>query len=93
MKIEDFKLVRVDWVDAQSGFGSPMDIEELLEVPLVETTSVGCLVHDDKEKIVIGFMMFGKEGYFKHWQMIPRKMIKKIIYLKEDKQKSSEVNK
>lgn len=85
MKAEDFKLVRVDWFDAQSGFGSPMDIEELMSVPPVETTSVGCLVYEDKEKIVLGFMMFGKEEYFKHWQMIPRKMVKRIIKLKEDK--------
>ncbi len=85
MKAEDFELVRVDWFDAQSGFGSPMDLEELMSVPLVETTSVGCLVYEDKEKIVLGFMMFGKEGYFKHWQMIPRGMIKKITKLRERK--------
>lgn len=85
MKAEDFKLVRVDWFDAQSGFGSPMDVQELLEVPPVQTTSVGCLVHKDKEKIVLGFMMFGKEEYFKHWQMIPKKMIKKMTYLVEKK--------
>jgi hypothetical protein len=83
MKVEDFKLVRVDWFDAQSGFSSPMDLEELMSVPPVETTSIGCLVHEDKEKIVLGFMMFGKEGYFKHWQMIPAGMIKKITKLKE----------
>ena len=85
MKIEDFKLVRVDWFDAQSGFGSPMDLDELLSVKPIETTSVGCLVHEDKERIVLGFMMFGNEGYFKHWQMIPQGMIKRIIKLKEIK--------
>lgn len=85
MKPEDFEFVRVDWLDAQSGFSIPMDVEELISVPLVETTSVGCLVHKDKEKIVLGFMMFGKEGYFKHWQMIPQGMIKKITKLKEIK--------
>ena len=85
MEIKDFKLVRVDWFDAQSGFASPMDIEELMSVPPVETTSVGCLVHEDKEKIVLGFMMFGKEEYFKHWQMIPKGMIKKITKLREIK--------
>ncbi len=82
---DDFKLVRVDWFDAQSGFSTPLNLEELMEVPPVQTTSVGCLVHEDKEKIVLGFMMFGKEGYFKHWQMIPRGMIKKIMELKEIK--------
>ncbi|KKN69308.1 hypothetical protein LCGC14_0441610 [marine sediment metagenome] len=85
MKTEDFEFVKVDWLDAQSGFSVPMDLEELMSVPMVETTSVGCLVHEDKEKIVLGFMMFGKEGYFKHWQMIPRGMIKKITKLKEMK--------
>ena len=85
MKTEDFEFVRVDWFDAQSGFASPMDLEELMKVPPVETTSMGCLVHEDKEKIVLGFMMFGEEGYFKHWQMIPRGMINKITKLEEIK--------
>ena len=82
---DKFEFVRVDWFDAQSGFSSPLDLHELEEVPPVETTSVGCLIKEDKEKIVLGFMMFGKEGYFKHWQMIPRGMIKKITRLKEFK--------
>lgn len=85
MKAEDFKFVRVDWIDAQSGFSVPMDLEELMSVPPVETTSMGCLVHEDKERIVLGFMMFGKEGYFKHWQMIPRKMIKRMTELRKVK--------
>ena len=82
---DNFEFVRVDWFDAQSGFSSPLSLEELEEVPPTETTSVGCLIKEDKEKIVLGFMMFGKEGYFKHWQMIPKGMIKKITKLKEFK--------
>ena len=85
IKPEDLDFVRVDWFDAQSGFGSPLSLEELEEVPPVKTVSVGCLLKEDKEKIVIGFMMFGNEGYFKHWQMIPRGMIEKITKLKESK--------
>lgn len=85
MKINpnDFKFVRVDWFDAQSGFGSPLSLEELEEVPPTKTTSVGCLIKEDDEKIVLGFIMFGDEGCFKHWQMIPRGMIEKITVLKE----------
>lgn len=91
MKADDFKFVRVDWFDAQSGFASPLSLEELEEVPPIETTSVGCLIKQDKDKIVLGFMMFGGEGYFKHWQMIPKGMIKKITYLTENKKNANGV--
>ena len=83
MKPEDLEFVRVDWLDAQSGFSSPLNIEELEEVPPLETKSVGFLIKQDEEKIDLGFMMFGDEGYFKHWQMIPRGMIRKITRLRE----------
>lgn len=83
MKPEDFEFVRVDWLDAQSGFSSPLDLEELERVDPVETTSFGCLIKKDEKKIILGFMMFGNEGYFKHWQMIPRGMIRRITKLRE----------
>ncbi len=83
VKIEDFEFVRVDWLDAQSGFSSPLDLDELESVDPIETVSAGFLLKEDEKKIILGFMMFGKEGFFKHWQMIPRGMIKKITKLSE----------
>ena len=73
-----YKIVEVEWLDAQSGFSSPLTIEELeSESPLI-TFSVGYLLKEDDEKVILGFMMFGDEGMFKHWQLIPKGMIKKI---------------
>ncbi len=78
MEKKKYKIVEVEWLDAQSGFSSPLTIEELeREEPLI-TFSVGYLLKEDEEKVILGFMMFGDEGMFKHWQLIPRGMIKNI---------------
>ncbi len=79
-----YKIVEVEWLDAQSGFSTPLTIEELEETEPYHTFSVGYLVKEDKEKIVLGFMLFGEE-MFKHWQLIPRGMIKKIRRIKDEK--------
>ncbi len=76
-------FVKVDWLDAQSGFSTPLTIEELEEHGPTITSSVGRLLVNDKEKIVLGFMIFGDEGYFKPWQLIPKGMVRKITYLEE----------
>ncbi|HUS49042.1 MAG TPA: hypothetical protein VMZ91_02700 [Candidatus Paceibacterota bacterium] len=78
MEIKKYKIVEVEWFDAQSGFSSPLTIEELEREKPLHTFSVGYLLKEDKEHIILGFMMFGDEGMFKHWQLIPRGMIKKI---------------
>lgn len=82
--MEKYPIVEVEWFDAQSGFGLAQPIEELKETELVTTYSTGYLLHEDKEKIILGFMLFG-EDMVKHDQMIPRGMIKKITKLKESK--------
>ena len=76
--MKKYKIVEVEWLDAQSGFSSPVTIEDLETEEPYHTFSVGYLVKEDKEKVILGFMMFGKEGMFKHWQLIPRGMIIKI---------------
>ncbi len=73
-----YKIVEVEWLDAQSGFSSPLTIEELESVEPAHTSSVGYLIKEDEEKVILGFMLFGDEGMFKHWQLIPRGMIKNI---------------
>lgn len=75
-----FKQVEVEWLDAQAGFGQAMLIEELIKEEPQITFSTGYLLHEDKEKIILGFMLFG-EDMVKHSQLIPKGMIKKINVL------------
>ncbi len=71
------KIVEVKWFDAQSST-EVWDIEELenkLE-PMI-SKSVGYLLIEKKDYIILGFTKFGN-GLLKHHQCIPRGMIKKI---------------
>jgi len=77
------KIVEVEWLDAQSGFGNAQYVDDLVLVDLKELTyshSVGYLLYEDKHKIVLGFMLFG-DDMVKHNQMIPKSLIKKRRYL------------
>ncbi len=76
--MEKYKIVEVEWFDAQSGFSSPLTLEELERERPLHTFSVGYLLKEDDEEIILGFMMFGDEGMFKHWQLIPKGMVKEI---------------
>ena len=79
------KIVEVEWMDAQSSL-DPMTISELKEQKPALTKSVGYLMLEDKEKIVLSFMNFGfninEEPLMKHYQIIPKGMVKKIKRLK-----------
>ena len=77
-----YKIVEVEWLDAQSGFGSAEPIEELIKdwKPL-HSFSTGYLLYECKDYIILGFMLFG-EDMVKHNQLIPRGMIKKVKYLR-----------
>ena len=72
-----YKIVEVTWFDAQSSMESwtAEEIEQNLE-PLF-TRSIGYLVVEKKDYIVLGFCIFGNE-LIKHHQCIPRGMIKKM---------------
>jgi len=76
--VRKYKIVEVEWLDAQSGFSSPVTIEELESEEPYHTFSVGYLIKEDKKKVILGFMLFGEEEMFKHWQLIPRGMILNI---------------
>ena len=80
------KIVEVEWIDAQSSL-DVMPISELEKHPLAITKSCGYLIKEDKEKIVLAFMLFGvnREGeeLMKHYQIIPRGMIKKIKVIRK----------
>lgn len=82
MKKPEYKIVEVEWLDAQSGFGQAQSIKETIEFdkPL-HTYSIGYLIHECKQYIILGFMLFG-EDMVKHNQLIPRGIIKKIRELK-----------
>jgi hypothetical protein len=78
----NYKIVEVEWLDAQSGFGSAQYVEELVkESKPLHSFSIGYLLHECEEYIVLGFMLFG-EDMVKHNQLIPTGIIKKIRFLK-----------
>ena len=73
------KIVEIEWIDAQSSMDlySVEELKSLGEEDLHITKSAGYLIHEDKEKVVLAFMLFGDE-FVKHHQIIPRGMVKKI---------------
>jgi len=76
-----YKKVEVTWLDAVSGFQEPLTPTELIKLLPSPTKSIGYLIHEDKDKIILGFMLFDFK-YIKHWQLIPRGMILDISELK-----------
>ena len=78
-----YKIVEVEWLDAQSWFGIAQPIEELIsEFEIINTFSTGYLLYECKKYIILGFMLFG-EDMVKHSQLIPKGMIKEIKIIKE----------
>ena len=75
------KIVEVTWIDAQSSLNI-YSIEELKEEDLLITKSAGYLIYEDKEKVVLGFMLFG-DDLVKHHQVIPKDMVKKIKVIRK----------
>lgn len=81
----EFQKVEVIWFDAQSGIGA-IPIEEVRTLKPVDTRSIGYLVHKDNHHIVLAFTLFDdNDELIKHFQVIPRNMIKMIIPLKAEK--------
>lgn len=80
-----FEIVEVEWLDAQTGFSSPIGMDELEDIQPLLTNSVGYLMREDEKGLMLGFMLFDKKQSFKHWQFIPKGMIQKIKKLKESK--------
>lgn len=79
-----YQKVEIDWFDAQHSTVS-MYVDELEKLEPLFTKSIGYLVVNKSDYVILGFVNFGK-GLFKHYQLIPRGMIKKIkelIYKKQ----------
>jgi len=77
MKIGD--RLEVEWIDAQHGT-TITHIDDFEDMEPVKTKSVGILVVDKKEFIILGFMIFDNLRV-KHYQLIPRAIIQKIKIL------------
>ena len=71
-----FKKVEVLWFDAQSSVDS-FYIDDLKDMKPLRSKSVGYLIYECDEYVVLSFVNFGN-GLTKHHQCIPRGMIKKI---------------
>ena len=76
--------VEVEWIDAHSSLDA-QTLPELEKATPFLTKSCGYLIKEDKDKVVLGFMLFGvninDEVLLKHYQVIPKAMIKKITKL------------
>lgn len=76
-----YKIVEVEWFDAQSGFGQAEFIDDAVKnMKPLHTFSIGYLLNEDEESVLLGFMLFGDQ-MVKHNQLIPRGMVKKITEL------------
>ena len=91
LKVKDmlnhYCKVEIEWLDAQSGFGNAQYVEDLIQEKPQHSFSVGYLLHEHKDYIILGFMLFG-EDMVKHNQLIPRGMVKKVRYLNYTPKKS-----
>ena len=85
-----FPLVQVKWLDAQTGFAALMPISEFKnDFKPFYNYSFGYLLEDNKDHIILGFLLMDSEVIdeetgVKHWQLIPKGMVRKITKLKED---------
>lgn len=76
------KIYEIVWFDAQTSTQT-LSIHELKDMFKPHLTkSVGYLVEDAKEYVILAFTSFG-DGQFKHWQVIPKGMIKTQKVLKK----------
>ena len=84
-KIKEFDFVEVEWLDAHTGFSEPLTIEELEKEQDILSYSAGYLISQNKERIILGFLLFDNINLVKHWQVIPKGMVKKIKKIKKNK--------
>jgi len=91
--ITDFPLVQVKWLDAQTGFASLLPISEFKkDFSPFYNYSFGYLLENNKDHIILGFLIMDseiidEETGVKHWQLIPKGMVKKITYMKPVRKK------
>lgn len=76
--------VEIEWLDAQTWNGTAQEFGEVIKWKPIKSHTCGYLLYEDKEKVIISFLNFGDETT-KHFQMIPKGMVKKIKYLVQKK--------
>ena len=77
-----YPVVLVKWLDAYTA-GIPVSDVELKGLPEgIYVESVGFLVDENKDRLVIGYMIYPDEESVKHYQVIPKKMILSFEYLR-----------
>jgi len=80
------KIIEVVWLDAQSSL-QHLSVKEAKEkIKPKITKSIGYLVFENKEYMLLAFMKFGNDS-FKHWQLIPKGMIKIEHIIKKNDEK------
>ncbi len=88
-----YKLVQVKWLDAQTGFAVALPLSEFKEAfEPYYNYSFGYLLEDNKDHIILGFLIMNAESenedlMVKHWQLIPKGMVRKITYLNKSAKK------
>lgn len=79
------KIALVEWEDAQTNhFPYSLSPEEILEDKNIEkciTLTLGFVINNNKERIIISDSMF--DGRCKDTRTIPKGMVKNIIFLKD----------
>ena len=87
--MKEFKKVEVKWLDAQTGFAVALPLSEFMEdFEPYYNYSFGYLLENNKDHIILGFLLMNvddkeEEPMVKHWQLIPKGMVRKITYLKQ----------
>jgi len=77
------KIVEVVWFDAQTSTQG-LFVDELSELEPVLSRSVGYLVKECEDYVILSFTCFNND-FYKHFQLIPTGMIKEIKVLEEVK--------
>jgi len=85
-KIKIFKvkypIEEITWFDAQSSMDNFFIEEIISELKPIQSKTIGYLLHETSEYIVIGFLLFSNE-MIKHHQVIPKGMILKRTVLRK----------
>ena len=82
-KLDDMKMVRVNWLDAMSDDNTWQELGELAKQTLKPVTCVGWILAEDKDNIIL-VSSFDEDAQMGGGGCtIPKSCIKKIIHLRE----------
>ena len=83
-KLADMKMVRVDWLDAMSDDNTWQEISELTKQTLKPVTSVGWILTENKDNIIL-VSSFDEDAQMGGGGCtIPKACVKRIVQLKEN---------